>query len=117
MVEAQGPNEAEEAKLAEQSREVERKVEALVIPMTRTDDFRDPSASGWGGFELRDDELLGKHRSVITEMVSVSATNFPPFLSMNYDVSSLFKPATGSKNSKWRIQFDESELPNQVYDS
>ena len=95
MVEAAGPNEAEEAKLEEQKREVERKVEAIAIPMARTDDFRVPEASGWGGFELNDDELLSKHRSVITEMVSVSAFLFPQSPSVKYDISSLFKTATG----------------------
>ena len=85
--------------------------------MARTDDYRVPEASGWGGFELNDDELLSKHRSVITEKVSVSATLFLNSLSMDYDVSSLFKTATGSKNSEWRIQPDKGKLPNQVYDS
>ena len=85
--------------------------------MARTDDYRVPEASGWGGFELRDDELLGKHRSVITEMVSVSNSLYLQSLSMDYDVRSLFKLAIRPKNPEWRIQSYESELPNQVYDS
>ena len=41
-------------------------------------------ASGSGGFELRDNALLFKHRSVITEMVAVSQI----FNHINSDVTS-----------------------------
>ena len=49
-----------------------RKVEEVKIPFKETDDFRAQFASGNGGFELRDEVLLSKHRSVIAEMVAVS---------------------------------------------
>ena len=54
-------------------KEITRRVDELSIPFTeRTGDFRAGLASNFGGFELRDQVLLGKHRSVISEMVSVS---------------------------------------------
>ena len=58
MVEAAEPDDPqteENKRCEEQAREVDRKVAALTIPMARTDDYRVPEASGWGGFELTDD--------------------------------------------------------------
>ena len=48
-------------------------IRAAEFPFSQTDDSRSENASGYGGFELTDDDLLGRHRSVISEMVSVSA--------------------------------------------
>ena len=57
-------------------KEITRRVDELSIPFSeRTGDFRAGLASDSGGFELRDEVLLGKHRSVISEMVSVSEKN------------------------------------------
>ena len=47
-------------------------IDETAVPFDRTDDYRMAHASYNGGFELRDPELLGKHRSVITEMIGVS---------------------------------------------
>lgn len=45
-------------------------IRAAEFPFSQTDDSRSENASGYGGFELTDDDLLGRHRSVISEMVS-----------------------------------------------
>ena len=54
--------------------ELVEQFDSLAIPFTQKGDFRADEASGNGGFELYDDVLLGKHRSVIAEMIAVSAS-------------------------------------------
>ena len=59
---------------------VQKKIDQVTFPFSQTDDFRAAHASDNGGFELRDEEILGKHRSVIKEMITVSerAWSDPP---------------------------------------
>jgi len=57
-----------------QKNEVKEFTSYVSLPFTQTDDFRAPHASSNGGFELTDEVLLGKHRSVISEMISVSSS-------------------------------------------
>jgi len=57
-------------RLEERSKELECQFEKIVLPYEhRTDDYLAEHSSDKGGFELRDEELLNKHRSVISEMI------------------------------------------------
>ncbi len=47
-------------------------IDASLLPFSQTDDYRAPHASNNGGFELTDEQLLEKHRSVISAMIAVS---------------------------------------------
>ena len=69
-------SEQEDQRLHGRSVELKSMIDETAVPFDRTDDYRMAHASYNGGFELRDPELLGKHRSVITEMIGVSQ-NFP----------------------------------------
>ena len=51
---------------------VQKKIDEVDLPFQQTDNYRVEWASNNGGFELTDDELLLKHRSVISEMIAVS---------------------------------------------
>ena len=52
--------------------EIHAKAVTLAPFTQRTDEFRDPKASGSGGFELRDAAQTSLLRSAATEIISVS---------------------------------------------
>ena len=58
----------------ERAQEAERILELArnFKPFEQSDDYRDPAASDYGGFELRDDAQISKLRSVVSEIISVS---------------------------------------------